>query len=214
MHLRQWCLLSSAHVCRSLLSQTLHIHALFFSDSSNICSSRAQPVYFLECEFSPGRWLNSAVSDGTVFGLATGDGGSGWSGSLSAPVTLTVLGLRAAHTAAIHSPSTQDRVRIVQRPAAMPGMLSWSSSLGKKMAFHSPSLFFPASFPLKGFSILRSGSLRALADLFPLYRFQSGQSERPPSQRNPKESCYVPHRYFLTQSHIPVAHSHFQHGKL
>lgn len=132
------------------LPKMLHIYPLFlpFSDSSNICSSWAWPV-FLWSVFSalvgPVRCLNSAVSDVLVFDLAAGDRGLAESGTLSALATLAVppsqgkLALWASHTVAIHSPA--HTVWIVWRPVEMSGMLSPSSSLGKKGISFSIRLF-------------------------------------------------------------------------
>lgn len=155
------------------------------------------------------RWLNSAVSDSPVFGLAAGDRvwdgprGSRWACKKVGryPFAWTNWFPSASHTAAIHSPKhTQDRVRIVWRPVAMPGMLSPSSSLGKKkVLFGSLSLSFFCLW--KAAAVWWEGLQGALADL----QIPAGPCSHtgPPSQRNPEEGRCLPHRYFLTQSHIP-----------
>lgn len=145
----QWQLLSSPAIPASLLPNVWHSSSFFFppfSDWSNICSSWAPACLFSGVCFQ--QWLNSAVSDFSVFGLARlGDGGWAGSGALSAPATLAALlspGLtgpvsltHCSHSVTEH---TQDRVWIVWRPVAMPGMLSLSSSLGKKGIWFSVSL--------------------------------------------------------------------------
>lgn len=156
----------SKHFCLSP-PQTLHIHPLFFllpfSDSSNICSSRARPVYFLECVFSTG-WACAVAQQcrlrhasvwlsgwGRRLGRVRGSECAGNIGC--SPVSLTHCG----HSLSQH---TQDRVWIVWRPVAMPGMLSPSSSLGKNGISFSVTLFLFFSFSLHAFESFQQSDER------------------------------------------------------
>lgn len=146
----------------------------FFSEIDQIFALRGpRPVYFLECVFSSGRspcsraqqcrlrrpsvWLSGWRPRGLVSGcsecaLAT----------LAALPSIEHTGpVGLTHTAAIHSTKhTQDRVWIVWRPVAMPGMLSPSSSLGKNGIWFS----LPLSFSLwKVCSSLMRGITRCIS---------------------------------------------------
>lgn len=95
-------------------------------------------------------WLNSAVSDMPVFGLAAGDWGWAGSGALSAPATLAALpllgkvGLWASHTVAIHSSSTH-RIKYGLFGGRWQCQECWAPvPLWEKMVFDSLSPPIPA----------------------------------------------------------------------
>lgn len=164
----------------------------------------ARPVYFLECVFSTG-WPCAVAQQcrlrhasvwlsgwGRSLGWVRGSECAGNTGcSPFAGQTGSVSLTHCGHSLSQH---TQDRVRIVWRPVAMPGMLSPSSSLGKNgisfsvTIFSLFSLFFSACL-WKRSAVWWEGSLGALADLFPLFcRFQTGQSDRAsPSEQSKGE---------------------------
>ncbi len=161
----------------SLSPPPLHIHPLFrLSQIDQIFALLGpRPVYFLECVFSSGRacavaqqcrlrhasvWLSGwGRRLGRVWGCecACNVGCSPFAGQ-TGPVSLT----HCSHSLSQH---TQDRVWIVWRPVAMPGMLSPSSSLGKNAIWFSVclSLSLSPSLPLKGCSSLMRGITRCIS---------------------------------------------------
>lgn len=202
----------------------LHINPLSlfpflpFSDWSNIWSSWGLSLFIFWSAFSAAVWhvwwLNSAVSDIPVFGLAAGDGGrAGVRDSECVPATQAVLLLQGklgpaslTHTVAIHSPSTQDRVWIVEGQWQCQECWTLVPPWEKKchlVLCHSPSLSHSLCL-WKVAAVWWEGSLvhKLTCFLFPTDSSLASQ-KGPPSQRNSKESHCFPHWYFLTQSHIP-----------